>query len=97
MNTVITAHNTQATATTTNTTTTATMASLFEHPLTEEVVIALIASDIPTMTESQLAALLTEIYLAGPSVVGGAIAPIARVELARRNFISQIESAVLVS
>jgi len=76
---------------------TMTMATLFEQPLTEETVIALIASDIPTMTDAQVAALLTEIFLTGPSAINDAIAPIARVELTRRRFINHVESVVLAA
>ena len=83
--------------TTTTTTTTTLLPHLFEQPLTDEAVTTLIASDIPTMTDAQIAALLTEIFLAGPNAINDAIAPIARVELTRRNFINHVESIALAA
>ena len=76
---------------------TTTMTRLFEQPLTDEAVITLIASDIPTMTDAQIASLLTEIFLAGPNAVNDAIAPIARIELTRRHFINHVESVALAA
>ncbi len=67
---------------------------LFESPLTDDVVIAILANDLPQMTEAQLAELLTNFFLDGPSVVADAIVPMARSELSRRRFIADVESIV---
>ena len=67
---------------------------MFDEPLTSEAVIAILANDLPQMTEAQLAELLTNFFLDGPSAVADAIAPLARRELSRRRFISQVESIV---
>ncbi|MGH9175678.1 MAG: hypothetical protein ACRD1H_15030 [Vicinamibacterales bacterium] len=65
---------------------------LFDHPLTDADVIAIVSHDLPQMTVAQLAELLTNIFLDGPSPVGDALAPLARQELARRRFIEMAES-----
>ena len=65
---------------------------LFDDPLTDADVIAILAHDLPHMSEAQLAELLTNIFLDGPSVVGDAIAPLARQALARRRFVDMVES-----
>lgn len=70
------------------------VAPMFDAPLCDEAVIAIVANDLPWMTEAQLAELLTNIFLDGPSVVGNALAPLARVELSRRRFIAYVESVV---
>ena len=67
---------------------------LFEAPLTAEAVIAILANDLPQMTEAQLAELLTNFFLDGPGVVADAIVPLARLELSRRRFIAEVESVV---
>jgi hypothetical protein len=67
---------------------------LFDAPLTAEAVIAILANDLPQMTEAQLAGLLTNFFLDGPSVVADAIVPLARLELSRRRFIAQVERIV---
>ena len=64
---------------------------LFDAPLTAEIVIAILANDLPQMTEAQLAELLTNFFLEGPGVVADAIVPLARLELSRRRFIAQVE------
>jgi len=68
--------------------------TMFEQPLCNEAVIAIVANDMPSMTEAQLAELLTNIFVEGPSVVGDTLAPLARTELARRRFIEMVESIV---
>lgn len=65
---------------------------LFEEPLTADAVIAILANDLPQMTEAQLAELLTNLLLDGPSVIADALAPLARLELAKRRFIAHVES-----
>jgi hypothetical protein len=65
---------------------------MFDEPLTAEVVIAILANDLPQMTEAQLAELLTNFFLEGPGVVADAIVPLARQEIARRRFIAHVES-----
>jgi hypothetical protein len=65
---------------------------MFDEPLTSVAVIAILANDLPQMTEAQLAELLTNFFLDGPSAVADAIAPLARQELSRRRFIAQVES-----
>ena len=65
---------------------------LFDAPLTAEAVIAILANDLPHMTEAQLAEMLTNFYLDGPGVVADAIVPLARMEMSRRRFIAQVES-----
>ena len=67
---------------------------LFEEPLTDDAVIAILTSDLPHMTEAQLAELLMNIFIDGPSVVGDAIAPLARVELSRRRLNAHVEGIV---
>ena len=65
---------------------------LFDDPLTDDDVIAILTHDLPLMTEAQLAEVLTNIFLDGPSGVGDSIAPLARAELARRRFFDYVES-----
>jgi hypothetical protein len=65
---------------------------LFEDPLTDEAVIAILANDLPHMTEAQLAELLTGFFLSGPGPVADALVPLARAELSRRRFIAHVES-----
>ena len=67
---------------------------MFETPLSVEAVIAILANDLPQMTEAQLAELLTNLFLDGPSAVSDALAPMARRELSRRRFINHVESIV---
>jgi hypothetical protein len=67
------------------------LGQLFDEPLSAEAVIAILANDLPQMTEAQLAELLTNFYLDGPSGVADAIVPLARREIARRRFIAQVE------
>jgi hypothetical protein len=68
------------------------MEHMFDEPLSDEVVIAILTHDLPAVTEAQLAELLTNIFIDGPSVVGEAIAPLARAELSRRRLIAYVES-----
>lgn len=65
---------------------------MFKETLSDDVVIAILTNDLSTMTEAQLAELLTNIFIDGPSVIGDAIAPLARVELSRRRLITYVES-----
>jgi hypothetical protein len=67
---------------------------MFETPLGTEAVVAIIANDLPQMTEAQLAELLTNLFLDGPSEVADALAPMARLELTRRRFIEHVERIV---
>ena len=67
------------------------MDRLFEEPLSAEAVIAILANDLPQMTEAQLAELLTTFFIEGPSVVADALVPLARAEVSRRRFIAQVE------
>jgi hypothetical protein len=67
---------------------------LFETPLTTEAVIAILANDLPHMTEAQLAELMMNFYLDGPSPVADAIVPLARREIAQRRFIAQVEGII---
>jgi len=67
------------------------MAELFEAPLSAEAVIAIIANDLAQMTEAQLASLLTNFFLEGPSPVADAIVPLARRELGIRRLITAVE------
>lgn len=67
------------------------MDRLFEEPLSSEAVIAILANDLPQMTEAQLAELLTTFFIEGPSVVADALVPLARAELSRRRFIAHVE------
>jgi hypothetical protein len=69
-------------------------AGLFEEPLGVEAVTAILANDLPQMTEAQLAELLTNLFLEGPSEIADALAPLARLELSRRRFIDQVERIV---
>lgn len=64
---------------------------LFDSPLSAEAVVAILANDLPQMTEAQLAELLTNFFLDGPSLVADAIVPLARREIARRRFIAHVE------
>jgi hypothetical protein len=68
------------------------IAELFDQPLTDADVIAIVSHDLPRMTEAELAEMITTIFLDGPSVVGDALAPLARQELKRRRFIEQVEA-----
>jgi hypothetical protein len=43
------------------------------------------------MTEAQLAAMLTEIFLADPSPIGHVLEPLARAELAKRRLVTTAE------
>lgn len=65
---------------------------LHDEPLTDDDVITILTHDLPLMNEAQLAELLTNIFLDGPTVVGDAIAPLARAELSRRRFVDYVES-----
>jgi hypothetical protein len=67
---------------------------LFETPLTTDTVIAILANDLPHMTEAQLAELLMNFYLDGSSEVADAIVPLARREIAQRRFIAEVEGIV---
>lgn len=67
---------------------------MFDEPLAAEAVIAILANDLPQMTEAQLAELLTNFFLDGPSVVANEIVPLARREVSRRRFIAHVESIV---
>lgn len=67
------------------------VAGLFESPLSAEAVIAIIANDMAQMTEAQLAALLTNFFLDGPSPVADALIPLARREIGLRRLISEVE------
>ena len=68
------------------------MTGMFDAPLTPDAVIAILANDLRQMSEAQLAEMLTNFFLDGPSVVADAIVPLARLELSRRRFIADIES-----
>jgi hypothetical protein len=70
------------------------LGTLFETPLTSEAVIAILANDLPHMTEAQLAELLMNFYLDGPSEVADAVVPLARREIAQRRFIAQVEGII---
>lgn len=71
-----------------------TRSRLFEEPLGDDAVIAILANDLPYMTEAQLAELLTTLFLDGSSVMADALVPLARVELSRRRFIARVERIV---
>lgn len=58
---------------------------MFEKPLDDATVISCISNEIPRMTEAQLAELLTNLFLGGPSVIATEIMPQARMELHRRR------------
>jgi hypothetical protein len=62
-----------------------------DQPLTIATIVAILTGDLPLMTEAQLAAMLTEIFLADPSPIGHVLEPLARAELARRQLVTTAE------
>jgi hypothetical protein len=60
------------------------VAAQFARPLSAQDAADLVEGDLPHMSDAQIAALLTEIFMTEPSPLGKLLAPRARAELTRR-------------
>ena len=68
------------------------MTEEFTQVLTVEEMVAILVDDLARMTEAQLAAMLTEIFLADPNPLHATLEPLVRAELGRRRLLTAIES-----
>jgi hypothetical protein len=58
--------------------------------------VAMVAGDLPIMTEAQLAGILLEIHYGDSSPLGAALEPLVRMELRRRRTLAMLSQRRIV-